>query len=66
MGRQGGINFASKEMAYCFRPKASHRVVEFKEALKHGIFFFGNAFAFTGIYCAGAWEKLLEWKAPLR
>ena len=56
MGRRGGINFASLEMADCYRPKASHRVVvEFKEALKHGIFFFGNAF--TGIsYCAGAWE----------
>ena len=56
MGRQGGINFASPEMADRYRPKASHRVVvEFKEALKHGIFFFGNAF--TGIsYCAGAWE----------
>ena len=42
MGRQGRINFASKEMADCFRPKATHRVVvEFKQALKHGILFFG-------------------------
>ena len=56
MGRRGGINFASPEMTDCYCPKASHRVVvEFKEALKHGIFFFRNAF--TGIsYCAGAWE----------
>ena len=57
MERRGGINFASPEMADLYRPRASHRVVvEFKEALKHGIFLFGNAFA--GIsYCAGAWER---------
>jgi hypothetical protein len=56
MGRRGGINVASAEMADCYRPKDSHRVVvEFKKAFKHGIFFFGNAF--TGISCcAGAWE----------
>lgn len=56
MGRQGGINFASRKMADCFRPNASHRVVvDFEQALKHKIFFFGNSF--TGIsYCAGAWE----------
>ena len=57
MGRGGGINVASPEMADLYRPKDSHRfVVEFKEALKHGIFLFGNAF--TGIsYCAGTWER---------
>ena len=57
MGRRGEINVASPEMAGRYRPKDSHRVVvEFKEALKHGIFFFGNAF--TGISnCAGAWER---------
>ena len=56
MGRREGINFASPEMTDRYSPKASHRiVVEFKEALKHEIFFFRNAF--TGIsYCAGAWE----------
>ena len=56
MGRQGGINFASRKMADCFRPNASHRVVvDFEQAIKHKIFFFGNSF--TGIsYCAGAWE----------
>ena len=43
MGRRGGINFASPEMADLYRPRASHRVViEFKEALKHGIFFFSE------------------------
>ena len=57
MGRRGGVNFASPEMADRYRSKASHRVVvEFKGALKYGTFFFGNAF--TGIsYCAGAWER---------
>ena len=55
MGRRGEINVASPEMAGRYCPKDSHRVVvEFKEALKHGTFFFGNA----GISCcAGAWER---------
>ena len=56
MGRRGGINVASPEMADRYRPKDSHRVVvEFKEALKHEIFYFRNAFTDIS-YCAGARE----------